>query len=86
MAKTKYIKQEVPEITKQRLNFLGALLREYRWEEGLSRLEVYDQSDIHFRTITRLENGENVSLVTLFRYMDFLNLDLSEIAFADDEM
>lgn len=86
MAKTKYIKQEVPEITKQRLNFLGALLREYRWEANLTRFEVQEQSGVHHRTISRIENGENISLVTLFRYMRFLDLDLSEIAFRDDEM
>jgi transcriptional regulator with XRE-family HTH domain len=86
MAKTKYIKQEVPEITKQRLNFLGALLREYRWEANLTRSEVQEQSGVHHRTISRIENGENISLVTLFRYMRFLDLDLTEIAFRDDEM
>lgn len=82
----KYNKQKIPEITKQRLNFLGALLREYRWQENLTRLEVQEHSGIHHRTISRIENGENVSLVTLMHYLNFLDLDLTEIAFTDDEM
>lgn len=86
MARTKYNKQEMPEITKQRLSFLGALLREYRWQEDLTRLEIQEQSGIHHRTICRIENGENISLITLFRYMDFLEVDLTEIAFTDNEM
>jgi transcriptional regulator with XRE-family HTH domain len=84
--KKQYNKQEVPEIIKKKLKFLGALLREYRWEENLTRLEVQEQSGIHYRTTSRIENGENISLITLFRYLDFLNLDLTEIAFTDDEI
>lgn len=86
MATAKYKKQEITETTKQKLKFLGYLLREYRWEENLTRLEVQEQSGIHYRTIARIENGENISLITLFRYMEFLNLELTEIAFADDEI
>lgn len=84
--KKQYNKQEITETTKKKLRFLGALLREYRWEDDFTRLEAQQQSGIHYRTIARIENGENISLVTLFRYMEFLNLELTEIAFADDEI
>jgi transcriptional regulator with XRE-family HTH domain len=86
MTRTKYNKQVIPEITKKRLSFLGALFKEYRWQEDFTLLEVQEQSGIHHKTVSRIENGENISLVTLFRYMDFLELDFPEIAFTDDEM
>jgi transcriptional regulator with XRE-family HTH domain len=86
MAKKKYNKQEIPPIILERINFLGALLREYRWKQDYTRSEVQEQSGIHHRTISRIENGENVSLVTLFRYMNFLEVDFPEVAFHDDEM
>ena len=86
MDSAKYNKQEKTSIIRARISFLGALLREYRWQENLTQKDVQEQSGIHFRTISRIENGENISLVTLFRYMDFLELDFPEIAFTDDEM
>jgi transcriptional regulator with XRE-family HTH domain len=86
MTKKKYKKQEIPPIILERIDFLGALLREYRWEQDYTLSEVQEHSRIHHRTISRIENGENVSLVTLFRYMNFLEVDLPEIAFHDDEI
>lgn len=86
MPETKYKKQEVPPEFKKMFAFIGGILREFRWEEGLSRKEVQEESGIHHRTIARIENGENISLVTLFRYLNFLGLELPEIAFTKEEI
>lgn len=86
MAGRRYIKQEVPPEFKKMLAFIGGLLREYRWEEALTQKEVQEQSGIHHRTISRIENGDPISLVSLFRYMRFLNLDMQEIAFTYEEI
>ncbi len=86
MAGTKYKKREIPAEFTKMLSFIGGLLREYRWEEGLSRLEVQELSGIHRRTISRIENGENVSLITLFHYLNFLDLEMPDIAFTQDDI
>jgi len=86
MAGAKYKKQEIPPEFKKMLSFIGGTLREYRWEEDLSRLEVQKLSGIHRRTISRIENGENVSLITVFRYLRFLGLEIPDIAFTQEEI
>jgi transcriptional regulator with XRE-family HTH domain len=82
----KYNKQEIPTIYNKRLAFIGHLLKEYRWEENLTRQEVHELSGIHYRTVARIERGENVSLNTLFRYLDFLELDLADVVVTDEEL
>ena len=82
----KYTKHEIPPLFKKRLSFIGGLLREYRWEENLTRKEVQELAGIHYRTISRIENGDNISLVTLFRYLNFFNLDFTDIVFSDEEI
>lgn len=86
MAGTLYKKQDIPSSFQRKMSFIGGLLREYRWEEGLTRKEVQDLSGIHFRTIYRIEHGQNISLVTLFRYMNFFGLEMSDLAFTDEEI
>ncbi len=86
MAGVKYKKQEIPPEYTNMLCFIGGILREYRWEEDLTRLEVQELSGIHRRTISRIENGENVSLITLFHYLNFLDLEMPDIAFTQDDI
>jgi transcriptional regulator with XRE-family HTH domain len=86
MPDRKYRKQEVPELYRQRLSFIGGLLKEYRWESGLSRYEVEKEFGIHHRTIQEIERGNNISLVTLFRYLDCFDLEVPDIAFTDEEI
>ena len=40
MSKTKYRKQEVPELYNKRLAYTGQLLREYRWGTSKSRQQI----------------------------------------------
>ncbi len=86
MAGVKYNKQEIPPEFKKMLSFIGGMLREYRWEQDQTRLEAQELSGIHRRTISRIENGENVSLITLFHYLNFLDLEMPDIAFTQDDI
>jgi transcriptional regulator with XRE-family HTH domain len=86
MSETKYKKQEVPPEFHKMHAFIGSILRQYRWEENLTLKEAQEQSGIHHRTISRIENGKPISLVTLFRYMKFLDLDMPDIAFTYEEI
>jgi len=86
MPERKYKKQEIPPEFKRMLAFIGGILRQYRWEEYLTQKEVQEQSGIHHRTISRIENGESISLVTLFHYLKFLNLEMTDIAITKEDI
>lgn len=86
MAGRKYKKQEIPPEFKKMISFIGGYLQQYRWEEELSRIEMQELSGIHHRTISRIENGENVSLITLFHYLKFFNLEMPDIAFTEEQI
>ena len=78
MSGKRYNKQEIPSEFKKMRAFIGGMLRENRWEQDLTRKEVQELSGIHHRTISRIENGESISLTTLFHYLNFLGLLMSE--------
>lgn len=82
----RYKKQEVPPEFHKMQAFMGSILRQYRWEEDLTLKDVQEQSGIHHRTISRIENGESVSVVTLMHYLKFLDLEMTDIAFTFDEI
>ncbi len=86
MAGKTYRKKETPPEFRKMLSFIGGLLRETRWMEDLTRMEAQEQSGIHHQTISRIENGGNISLITLFHYMRFLDLEMSDISFSEEEI
>ncbi len=86
MPETKYKKQEVPPEFLKMHAFIGSILRQYRWEENLTLKEAHEQSGIHHRTISRIENGKPISMGTLLRYIKFLDLELPDIAFTYEEI
>jgi DNA-binding XRE family transcriptional regulator len=86
MSKTKYRKQEVSEIYRKRLAYTGQLLREYRWNAGLSRKQVEEQWGISHRTIERIERGCPISLISLYRYISCFGLEPADVFFRDSEI
>ena len=86
MSGKRYNKQEIPSEFKKMRAFIGGMLREYRWEQDLTRKEAQELSGIHHRTISRIENGESISLNTLFHYLNFLGLEMTDIAFSYEEI
>lgn len=86
MSETKYKKQEVPPEFLKMHAFIGSILRQYRWEENLTLKEAQEKSGIHHRTLSRIENGESVSVVTLMHYLKFLDIEMTDIAFTYEEI
>lgn len=82
----RYNKQEIPSEFKKMRVFIGGMLRQYRWEQDLTIKEAQNSSGIHHRTISRIENGESISLNTLFHYLNFLGLEMTDIAFSYEEI
>jgi len=86
MSKTKYRKQEVPEIYHKRLAYTGQLLREYRWGSGMSRQQIEKEYGISRRTIERIERGRPISMISLYRYASCFGLEPSDLLFLDSEI
>lgn len=63
----------------KRLNSISAYLRELRLNENMTQQEVSMNLNLHKNTIFRVENGMNVTLVTLFEIADFYNIPINEI-------
>lgn len=86
MAKTKYRKQEIPELFYKRLAYTGQLLREYRRNTGMSRLEIEEEFGISHRTVEQIETGQPISVVSLYRYASCFSLEPPDLVFSDSEM
>ena len=60
----------------KRLNYLGAFIRNYRMNFGMTQYELSDCADsVHRNTLVRLEAGKNISLVKLFEVLYALELE-----------
>jgi len=69
----------IPEYHKNRLEYLGAFLRLARIIECKSIIEACEKMDINKNTLLRVENGENSTLVTLFKIADYYKIPISEL-------
>jgi len=63
----------------KKLNILSQYLREIRFNENLSQIEVSNELDLHYNTILRAENGKNMTILTLFELADFYEIQVSEL-------
>lgn len=56
-------------------------LKMYRINSGLTQLELSEYSGVHRNTIVRYESGnpENLTLLTIFKIADALELDINQI-------
>ncbi len=86
MPKTKYRKQEVPEIYYKRLAYTGQLLREYRWGAGMSRQQIEKEYGISHRTVEQIERGRPISMISLYRYISCFGLEPADVLFRDSEI
>ncbi len=86
MSKTKYRKQQVPELFHKRLANTGQLLREYRWGSGMSRKKIEEEYGISRRTVEQIETGRPISVISLYRYASCFGLEPSDVVFRDSEI
>lgn len=56
------------------LKELGSQVMQYRLNKNISHEELAKQSGVSYKTITRLESGESVQLLSLMKILRALNL------------
>ena len=77
--KRKYHRAKIDSLDKNRLQNIGGLIREYRFSTLLSRQDFAKENGISKSLIERVEKGKNITLHTLFRVCDGLNISLEDI-------
>lgn len=73
------MKKAISEEHQKRLDLIASYLRELRFSETLTQKEISSELNLHLNTIIRLENGHNMTLLSLFELCDFYGVTLSEI-------
>ncbi|NMC57769.1 MAG: helix-turn-helix transcriptional regulator [Candidatus Methanofastidiosa archaeon] len=78
------IRKPVPESYNLKLQRLSSLLKEYRINNGYSQIGLSEYLNIHRNTLSRAENGKNITLLSLLELADTLEIDLVDL-FVDIE-
>jgi transcriptional regulator with XRE-family HTH domain len=65
---------QIPNEHKNRLRYIGALIREYRFLEGWTQQMLGEYCSLSRNTISRIENGGNVSVLTILEIADTLDI------------
>lgn len=72
-------KRKIPDYHSKRFEDITGFVRNYRINDGLTQAEFSDMSETHFNTVQRFEAGDkNITLVTLFNFIDAMDMTLSE--------
>jgi len=61
------------------LELISAYLRELRFGENKTQMEVGEESGLHRNTLLRVENSKNFTILTLFQLADYYGMQPSEI-------
>ena len=71
----------IQEHNRERLQAISAFLKGYRINSGLSQQEISDCSNLSRNSIVRMEtcNPENLTVLTVFKIADALELDVNQI-------
>ena len=78
------INKPIPATYIKKLHRLSAYLKEYRVNNGYSQMQLSENLNIHRNTLSRAENGKNITLLSLLELTDTLEIDLKDI-FSDIE-
>ena len=60
----------------EQLRLLGQYFRELRFVSGLTQEELSQNTNVHYRTIQRLEQGENVTALSIIEIADTMGIDI----------
>ena len=77
--KRKYHRAPVDGLNQMRMQQIGCLLREYRFNTYLSRDDFAHEYGISRSLVERIENGKNITLNSLLRICDIFQLRPQEI-------
>ena len=69
----------ISKLNSKRLEYIGIFLRNYRLNEGLTQLEVSEDTKIHRNTVHHIETGKNITLTTLFDLCDHYDISLADV-------
>lgn len=72
-------KKTYPKEYYKKLDYVAALIREYRINSGYSQMELSEYSNLHRNTLSRAERGENITILSLIELCETLELDLKEL-------
>lgn len=70
----------------KQLTSIGLYLRELRINSNITQQELSEEFSIHHNTISRAENGANITLKTLLKLSTAFNQNASEILTIVDEI
>jgi transcriptional regulator with XRE-family HTH domain len=68
----------ISESTLRRLDAVSSFLREYRIKNGLRQEDISSDS-VHRNTVSRAETGKNITLISLFKIADSLEIELVDV-------
>jgi transcriptional regulator with XRE-family HTH domain len=72
-------KRKIPEYHKNRFEEITGFVKNYRINERLTQTEFSDMSETHVNTLQRFEAGDkNITLITLFNFIDTMDMTLAE--------
>jgi transcriptional regulator with XRE-family HTH domain len=72
-------RKEIPSEHQEALNAISTYIRELRFSEGLTQLELSQQINLHRNSIQRAEGGKNITLLTIFELADAFDISPTDI-------
>lgn len=77
--KMPHMKKSVLPEHKKQLNEIASYLKELRFSENRTQAEVCAELDLHENSLSRIENGKNMNLTTLFRLCDYYDIPIDSV-------
>jgi transcriptional regulator with XRE-family HTH domain len=71
-------KKQIPIRHKKKLEAIGILLRELRTSENITQKELCQDIYLHQNSVSRIENAQNISLVSFLEIVGAYDISLSE--------
>jgi len=73
------MKKQISSDHQRRLENIGCYLCELRFSEGLTQKEVGTELNLHTNSISRIENGHNMTLISILELCYFYGIPPSEL-------
>jgi|GEM_PF-1031612 len=70
--------KQIPEHQFKRVEEISSFIRNWRINDGLSQSEFAKITETHTNTISNIEKGKNITILTLFACVDAMGLTISQ--------